>query len=426
MRTYINPSKQLWSEITQRPVFEQKDIEPIVGTVLQDVKHRGDVALIEYTAKFDGWEGKDFTVSEQEFIDSEAAVDSSLKEAIKTASENIAKFHNAQQEKFEPVETSSGVFCWRKSIAIERVGLYIPGGTAPLFSSVLMLAIPAKIAGCKEIVLCSPAPNGFIHPAVLYAARHAGVTKVYKLGGAQAIAAMAFGTDTVPSVYKIFGPGNQFVTKAKQMITQFGVAIDMPAGPSEVLIIADSTANPVYVAADMLSQAEHGNDSQAILLTNSHSMISAVKEEIDKQLLQLPRAEFCRKSLGNSKLVYFEDLSTCMDLSNYYAPEHLILATDTADELIDKVVNAGSVFIGHYSCESAGDYASGTNHTLPTNGYAQAYSGVSLDSFVKKVTFQKLTHEGLRRLGPVIMEMAKAEQLEAHSKAVELRLNNTN
>ncbi|MFN3916800.1 MAG: histidinol dehydrogenase [Flavobacteriales bacterium] len=426
MRTYINPSKKQWEEIAKRPVFEQKDIEPIVSAVLQDVKHRGDVALIEYTAKFDGWYGENFAVSEQELAQAEIDVNTSLKEAIKRASENITKFHNAQKEKIEAIETGPGVSCWRKSIAIERVGLYIPGGTAPLFSSVLMLAIPAKIAGCKEIVLCSPAPNGIIHPAVLYAAKHAGVTKVYKLGGSQAIAAMAFGTKTVPSVYKIFGPGNQFVTKAKQMVTQHGLAIDMPAGPSEVLIIADASANPVYVAADMLSQAEHGNDSQAVLLTNSHSIISAVKEELNKQLLQLPRAEFCRKSLENSKLVYFEGMTACMDFSNYYAPEHLILATDSADELVHQVVNAGSVFIGHYSCESAGDYASGTNHTLPTNGYAKAYSGVSLDSFVKKITFQKLTREGLCHLGPVIMEMAKAEQLEAHSKAVELRLNNTN
>jgi histidinol dehydrogenase len=422
MRTYINPSKQLWNEIAQRPVFEQKDIEPLVNTVLQDVKNRGDKALMEYTARFDGWDGVDFVVSEQEFETAEALVGKDLKDAMKLASENISKFHTSQKEQFEPIETTEGVSCWRKSVAIECVGLYVPGGTAPLFSTVLMLAIPAKIAGCKEIVLCSPAPGGNIHPAVLYAAKQAGVTKVYKLGGAQAIAAMAFGTESVPSVYKIFGPGNQFVTKAKQMVTQYGLAIDMPAGPSEVLIIADATANPAHVAADMLSQAEHGNDSQAVLLTNSHSMITAVKEELEQQLQHLPRAEFCRKSLENSKLVYFEDVSTCMSFSNYYAPEHLILAVDNADEIASQVINAGSVFIGYYSCESAGDYASGTNHTLPTNGYATAYSGVSLDSFLKKITFQKLTLSGLQKLGPTIMTMAKAEQLEAHSKAVELRL----
>lgn len=423
MRTYVNPPKDTWPEIVQRSQFDNSEIEPIVAEILSEVKSKGDAALRSYTQKFDKWDAQTLKAPEAVFDEAEKLLDKNLIEAIQLAAKNIEKFHRLQTEDFAKVETMPGVSCWRKSLPIEKVGLYVPGGTAPLFSSVLMLAIPARLAGCKEIVLCTPAPQGKIHPAMLYAAQLAGVTQVFKVGGAQAIAAMAFGTESIPAVYKIAGPGNQFVTKAKQMVTQSGVAIDMPAGPSEVLVIADDTARADFVAADMLSQAEHGNDSQAILITTSHRLVSEVKEALEKQLKELPRADFCRKSLENSKLVFVENLSRAMELSNFYAPEHLILAVDNPEDIANSVTNAGSVFLGHYSCESAGDYASGTNHTLPTNGYATAYSGVSLDSFIKKVTFQQLTVEGLKNLGPAIMCMAKAEELEAHSKAVEVRLN---
>ena len=351
-------------------------------------------------------------------------VSKELKLAIQSAKRNIEKFHINQKEETKVIQTSEGVKCWRKSVAIEKVGLYIPGGSAPLFSTILMLGIPALQAGCSEIVLCTP-PNrdGEINPAILYTAELVGVTKIIKVGGAQAIAAMAYGTKSVPQVYKIFGPGNQFVTKAKELIQQDGVAIDMPAGPSEVLVIADSTCEPEFVAADLLSQAEHGTDSQVILLSNDSKILDKTNEELSTQLNQLPRKEIALKALENSKTILCSSIEECVELSNYYAPEHLIIASKNADEYSDQVINAGSVFLGNYSCESAGDYASGTNHTLPTNGYARNYSGVSLDSFVRKITFQKLSKEGIKNIGPAIELMAEAEELFAHKNAVTLRLN---
>lgn len=424
MQTIRFPDRSEWAELVKRPVQAQAEIEQLVLPILEQVKSAGDDALRFYARKFDGVEIEALQVSEAELAEAADRISDELKTAIQTAKQNIEVFHRAQKQDPEVIETMPGVRCWRKPVGIEKVGLYIPGGTAPLFSTVLMLAIPAALAGCNEIVLCSPTgKDGRIHPATLYAAQLCGVTKLFKTGGAQAIAAMAYGTESVPQVYKIFGPGNQYVTMAKQLVNKEGIAIDMPAGPSEVLVIADAQANPAYVAADLLSQAEHGADSQVILLTDNEQILQAVAAEVQAQLQTLPRMDFAEKALQHSKLILMPALDDCMELSNRYAPEHLILQTENAEQLAEKVVNAGSVFIGPYACESAGDYASGTNHTLPTNGFATAYSGVSLDSFVKKITFQTITKAGLEKLGPVIEIMAEAEQLLAHKQAVSIRLN---
>jgi histidinol dehydrogenase len=417
------PKKEIWSDMLARPTFDTKFLERTVANILQDVKAHGDQALKHCARHFDKVDLDEFLVSEAEFAEAETRVSPELKEAISAAKANIEKFHQAQTEKPEIIETTTGVFCWRKSVAIEKVGLYIPAGTAPLFSTVLMLAVPAEFAGCREIILCSPPDsNGKINDATLYTARICGVTKVFKIGGAQAIGALAFGTETVPRVYKIFGPGNQFVTEAKQQITKFGVAIDMPAGPSEIAVLADETCVPAFVAADLLSQAEHGVDSQVLLITTSENVISKTLAEIEKQLADLPRKEIAAKALENSKAILVENLDTAVEITNEYAAEHLIIAAENSDEIAENIINAGSVFIGNYSCEAAGDYASGTNHTLPTNGYARSYSGVSLDSFVKKITFQKLTAEGIANLGATVELMAEAEHLQAHKNAVSIRL----
>ncbi len=423
MQKYINPSRESWTEILQRPMFNDASLESIVLPVLEKVKAEGDAALKEYTKQFDGVELDELKVSDAEFAEVDALVSDELKKAIETAQVNIEAFHLAQAEHPQKIETMPGVVCWRESRAIRKVGLYIPGGTAPLFSTILMLGIPAIIAGCEEIVFCTP-PNkeGKIHPAILYTAKAIGIENVYKVGGAQAVAAMTFGTESISKVYKIFGPGNQYVTAAKQLATKHGVAIDMPAGPSEVAVVADETANPAFVAADLLSQAEHGVDSQVILVSNSEEIVDAVHEEIEKQVAELPRAEFARQALENSKSIVVDTLDGVMEVINEYAPEHLILEVQNYQNLIAQVENAGSVFLGHYTPESAGDYASGTNHTLPTNGYATAYSGVSLDSFVKKVTFQEISKEGIKNLGNTVEVMAEAEELFAHKNAVTLRL----
>jgi histidinol dehydrogenase len=398
-----------------------------VQQILNAVKTDGDEAIKAYTSKFDSYTGESMLVAEQELLEAEQLLPDDLKKAIQTAKENIEKFHRAQKASSEIIETTPGVTCWQKSVAIEKVGLYIPGGSAPLFSTVLMLAIPAKIAGCSEVVLCTPpSADGTIHPAIRYAAAITGVSKVIKAGGIQAIAGMAYGTETIPKVSKIFGPGNQYVTAAKQLVNLGDVAIDMPAGPSEVLIMADETANITFVAADLLSQAEHGADSQVILLTTSQKLMEQVNEEIDNQLQQLPRKEIAIKALQNSKTILLNSIDEMLEMSNVYAPEHLIIMTSNAQEVAEKVINAGSVFIGGYTPESAGDYASGTNHTLPTNGYAKAYSGVNLDSFTRKITFQQISPEGLKTLGPVIETMAAAEMLDAHKNAVTIRLKTIN
>jgi histidinol dehydrogenase len=395
--------------------------------IIQEVQTNGDLALLNYAEKFDGFKPASIVVSEAEINESFKYISEELKQAIDIAYTNILTFHNAQKEIFAPIETMPGVRCWRKSIAIEKVGLYIPGGSAPLFSTILMLAVPAKIAGCKEIVLCTPSnKEGKIHPAILYTAHKVGITKIIKAGGAQAIAAMTFGTESVPKVYKIFGPGNQYVTTAKQLVTKFGVAIDMPAGPSEVAVVADQNSNATFIASDLLSQAEHGPDSQVLLVSTSESKIKEVQVELDLQLNQLNRKELASKALQNSKAIYLSNADEVMELINLYAPEHLILQVDNTEAYISKVVNAGSVFIGAYTPESAGDYASGTNHTLPTNGYATAYAGVSLDSFIRKVTFQEITPEGLKNIGPAIEQMAAAETLDAHKNAVSIRLKSLN
>ena len=418
-----NPKREDWEGLLKRPTMEVEAIEAIVKPVMEAVKARGDEALKEFTEKFDGVTIEELAVSGQEV---EAALDlvpEDLKAAIRTAKQNIEKFHAAQKGEVLKVETMPGVHCYRKSVAIEKVGLYIPGGTAPLFSTVLMLAVPAKIAGCKEIVLCTPPDkNGNINPAILFTAHLVGVTKIFKVGGAQAIAALTFGTSSIPKVNKIFGPGNQYVTAAKQLSTKYGLAIDMPAGPSEVAVYADETSVPAFVAADLLSQAEHGIDSQVVLVASSPDIVEKVKQEIDTQLSLLPRAEFASKALDNSVAIILKERFEAIDLLNEYGAEHLILCVDKPWEVADLIINAGSVFIGNYTPESAGDYASGTNHTLPTNGYAKMYSGVSLDSYVKKITYQEITEEGLRQLGPVVETMAGAEQLEAHKNAVTLRL----
>ncbi|MGJ8734600.1 MAG: histidinol dehydrogenase, partial [Cellulophaga sp.] len=417
------PPYENWKQFLKRPTQTVSDIEGTVVSVFNDVKQDGDIAIQKYTAKFVGVTLGSNVVSSEEIIEAEALVTKELKEAIQLAKSNIEAFHKAQKTSKVSIQTTNGVNCWQEKRPIQKVGLYIPGGTAPLFSTILMLATPANIAGCKEIVLCSP-PNkeGKINPAILYAANLCGVTKIYKVGGIQAIAAMTFGTETIPQVYKIFGPGNQFVTVAKQIATKYGVAIDMPAGPSELLVLADDTANAAFVASDLLSQAEHGTDSQVILVSTSKEMISAVEAEVEKQLSVLPRVEIATQAIANSKLIYIETIETAMQLINEYAPEHFIVCVENEDYVLSTTENAGSVFIGNYTPESAGDYASGTNHTLPTNGYAKQYSGVNLDSFTKSITFQKISREGIQGIGNAIELMAEAEGLQAHKNAVTLRL----
>ena len=417
------PNRSEWTSLLERPHRDASELRETVQTVLDQIRQYGDSAVKAFEEKFDKVRLDSLAVSEAEMAEAEGLVADDLKEALKLAHANIEKFHAAQKFEGEKVETAPGVVCWQKSVAIEKVGLYIPGGTAPLFSTVLMLATPAKIAGCKEIVLCTP-PNreGKVNPAILMAAKIAGVNRIFKAGGVQAIGAMAYGTESVPKVSKIFGPGNQFVMAAKQQVSLHEVAIDMPAGPSEVAVVADDTANPVFVAADLLSQAEHGVDSQVILITNSEALAERVNEEVDRQLALLPRKEIAEKSLEYSKLIIVKDMDEVLEMTNEYAPEHLILAIKDYTSFADRVVNAGSVFLGNYSCESAGDYASGTNHTLPTSGYAKAYSGVNLDSFCRKITFQELTVEGIRSIGPAVERMAAAEQLDAHKNAMTVRL----
>jgi len=423
MKRYNKPSKSTWETICKRPEINSADLSSIVNGILENVKINGDSAIRSYAEKFDGVSLKNLLTSEQEISMSKEQVSAELKNAIQLAKKNIECFHKGQKESINRIETSDGVECWRESRAIEKVGLYIPGGTAPLFSTVLMLGIPAKLAGCGEIVLCTPpAKDGSVNPVILYTADLIGINKIYKVGGAQAISAMAFGTESIPKVYKIFGPGNQYVTKAKELVQQTGTAIDMPAGPSEVLVIADATCKPSFVAADLLSQAEHGADSQVILLSPSDDVIDSVLNEIDSQINDLPRKEVAELALKQSRAVQCVSIEECLELSNYYAPEHLIIASEKAESILNQIQNAGSVFVGNYSCESAGDYASGTNHTLPTNGYARNYSGVSLDSFIRKITFQRLTEKGIQNIGPSIECMAEAEQLFAHKNAVSLRL----
>lgn len=417
------PSQEEWASIAKRPTMDVTSLFDTVRSVLDDVRNNGDDAVRRYEEKFDKVLLSELVVSESEKEEAYGLVDESLKNAICLAHKNIETFHASQRFTGRKIETTSGVTCWQKAVAIEKVGLYVPGGTAPLFSTVLMLAVPAKIAGCKEIVLCTPpGKDGKVNPAILYAAKVAGVSKVCKIGGIQAVAAMAYGTESVPKVYKIFGPGNQYVTAAKQLVSLKDVAIDMPAGPSEVAVIADASANPEFIAADFLSQAEHGKDSQAILVTVDEALIQPVCDAIKSQLSVLPRAEITAQALTNSRIILMKDKNEVMDFINYYAPEHLIIQTVDYAELAEKVENAGSVFMGPYTPESAGDYASGTNHTLPTNGYAHAYSGVNLDSFIKKITFQEITSEGISKLGPTIQIMAENEQLEAHRNAVTVRL----
>ena len=423
IQTVLYPGREDYAALLQRPHKDAADLGSIVAGVLHDVRREGDTAVLRYEEKFDKVCLASLAVSEEEVQEAEHLISDELKQSIRLAHANIHRFHQAQRMQPVSVETAQGVHCWQKSVAIERVGLYIPGGTAPLFSTVLMLATPAKIAGCADIVLCSPpSPQGKLHPAILYAARVAGVNRIYKCGGVQAIGAMAYGTETVPKVSKIFGPGNQFVTCAKQQVSMTDVAIDMPAGPSEVAIVADRTCHPRYVAADMLSQAEHGMDSQSILFTDSEQVAHDVLRELEVQLESLPRKEMAMASLRNSRIVVLRDMEEAFGICNEYAPEHLILAMDSALEWTDRVVNAGSVFLGHYSCESAGDYASGTNHTLPTSGYAKAYSGVNLDSFCRKITFQHLTPQGIQSIGRAVEVMAEAESLDAHRNAMTLRM----
>lgn len=418
-----NPDKSQWQEILKRPVMNTENLFDTVRSVIDRVKEEGDRAVLDYEEKFDKVVLASLAVSEEEQQEAENLVSEDLKAAIRLAKQNIETFHAAQRFEGKKVQTQPGVTCWQKAVAIEKVGLYIPGGTAPLFSTVLMLAVPARIAGCKEIVLCTPpGRDGKVHPAVLFAAKVAGVNRIFKAGGIQAIAAMAYGTESVPKVYKIFGPGNQYVTAAKQLVSLRDVAIDMPAGPSEVEVLADEIANPIFVAADLLSQAEHGVDSQAILITTSVELQQAVKVEVERQLALLPRKEIAEKSLANSKLIVVDSMTEAIELTNAYAPEHLIIETEDYLSVAERIVNAGSVFLGSLTPESAGDYASGTNHTLPTNGYAKAYSGVSLDSFIRKITFQEIKPEGLNIIGPAIELMAANEQLDAHKNAVSVRL----
>ncbi|REE81961.1 histidinol dehydrogenase [Lutibacter oceani] len=424
MKTSINPPKNEWLELLQRPTLTIESIEETVTAIFDDVKRNGNDGIKRYTSIFDGVELDDFFVSEEEIIEAEKLISNELKEAIAVAKRNVENFHAAQKTTKVSIETSEGVECWQEKRPIQKVGLYIPGGTAPLFSSVLMLAIPAKIAGCKEIVLSTP-PNkkGKINPAIIYAAQQCGVTKIVKAGGIQAIAGLTFGTETIPQVYKIFGPGNQYVTVAKQLATKFGVAIDMPAGPSELLVVADASANASFVASDLLSQAEHGTDSQVILVSTSKEKLQEVENEIYIQIEGLSRKNIAKKAIDNSKLIFVETKEIALELINEYGPEHFIVCTNNNDFYVSGIENAGSVFIGNYTPESAGDYASGTNHTLPTNGYTKAYSGVNLDSFLKAISFQKISEKGIQNIGKSIEVLAAAEGLDAHKKAVTLRLN---
>ncbi|MCW1734159.1 histidinol dehydrogenase [Anaerorudis cellulosivorans] len=423
MKIISNPPLRRWERLAQRPALRQEKLMRTVEKIFSEIRKRGDKAVLKYSTKFDYPSQTAFPIEKETVEKASEALSERLKQAIELAKHNIEIFHLSQREEIRKVETTQGVVCWRESRPIERVGIYIPGGSAPLFSTVLMLAIPAKIAGCSEIILCTP-PNiyGEIHPAILYTANLVGVNRIFAVGGIQAIGAMTFGTESIPKVDKIFGPGNQYVMAAKKIATLYGTAIDMPAGPSEVLVVADETCNPSFVASDLLSQAEHGPDSQVILLSNNKKVVKDIDAKLNEQLLALPRKEIAEEALKNSRAIVFDSLEECMYFSNLYAPEHLILAVENPHLLARKVVNAGSVFLGNYSCESAGDYASGTNHTLPTSGYAKAYSGVSLDSFIKKITFQQLSEEGLLQIGPAIEVMAETEQLYAHKNAVTLRL----
>ncbi|NMC37058.1 MAG: histidinol dehydrogenase [Bacteroidales bacterium] len=424
MRTVVNPSTDTWNDLCKRPVKNQSELGDQIREILMRVRKDGDKALVQYSRQFDRAETDDLKITDDEISDSEKLIPDELKKAIAIAGSNIEKFHRSQLTVEKPVEIMNGVKCWRKSIPIERAGLYIPGGTAPLFSTVLMLAIPARIAGCRETILCTPPDSrGRVNPLILYSAGVSGVTSVFRVGGAQAIAAMAYGTETIPKTDKIFGPGNQYVTKAKEMVQLDGIPIDMPAGPSEVLIIADATAEPSFVASDLIAQAEHGTDSQVVLVSTSTRLIPEVRDEIGRQLIQLPRRAIAEKALENSILIFFDTLDKCIAFSNIYAPEHLIITVSDPASATEHIRNAGSVFLGKYSCESAGDYASGTNHTLPTNGFAKSYSGVSTESFMKRITFQEVTGEGIKTLGPVIEKMAEAEMLEGHKNAVTIRLN---
>jgi histidinol dehydrogenase len=423
VKTLNNPAERKWPQLAERSAIKQARLMELVDKVFYDIRKKGDKAVLKYARQFDRFSADDFTVDHETIEAASQQVSERLKQAIALAKSNIEKFHFSQKEEIVKVETSPGVVCWREARPIEKVGIYVPGGTAPLFSTVLMLAIPAKIAGCKEIVLCSPpGKEGAIHPAILYAANLAGVTRIFAVGGIQAIGAMSFGTKSVPKVEKIFGPGNQYVMTAKHAAQYYGTAIDMPAGPSELLVVADETCRPSFVAADLLSQAEHGPDSEVILLSDNKKVVKEINKELDIQLANLPRKEMAEKALKNSRAILFKDVETCIRFSNVYAPEHLILAVENPVLRSREVTNAGSVFLGNYSCESAGDYASGTNHTLPTSGYAKAYSGVSLDSFIKKITFQQLSEEGIVGIGVAVETMAEAEELFAHKNAMTLRL----
>ncbi len=423
MKIYNNPDRKDWAKILARPNFESVSLAEKVGGILKDIQTFGDIAIKRFTKQFDKVVLENPKVEQAEIAAAIASVPAELKSAIQQAKSNIEAFHIAQKEPVQEIETMPGVKCWRKSIGIDKVGLYIPGGTAPLFSTILMLGIPAKIAGCKEIILCTPpSKKGTVNPAILYTAHLVGVTKIFKIGGVQAIGAMAYGTETVPKVYKIFGPGNQYVTAAKQVVQRDGLAIDMPAGPSEVMVVADGSANPAFVAADLLSQAEHGVDSQVVLVATNEKVVEGIQTELSKQLAALPRRTFAAKALENSCTIINDNVFNVVDIINEYAPEHLILSIEAAEGVANNITNAGSVFIGHYSPESVGDYASGTNHTLPTNGFAKAYSGVSLDSFCKKITFQQLSKQGLKNIGKTVELMANAEELVAHARAVSIRL----
>lgn len=425
MKQYINPSRTKWAELCQRPALELEFLEGRVKNILNRVKVSGDEALKELTLQIDNVSLDSLLVSKEEIEIAENQVPEDLKQAIRIAASNISKFHSAQQNQVAPIETMPGVTCWRKATPIEKIGIYVPGGTAPLFSTLLMLAVPAKIAGCQDIILCTPPKSdGSVDPTILFAAKEVGLTQVFKVGGAQAIAAMAYGTATIPPVYKIFGPGNQYVTKAKQLVSMEGLAIDMPAGPSEVLVVADEAADPAFVAADLLSQAEHGSDSQVVLVSTTARLIESVEKELALQLETLPRKDIAALALQNSLIIEMNKEADIIDFVNTYAPEHLILNTENCDIMAEKITNSGSVFLGQFTPESVGDYASGTNHTLPTNGFAKSYSGVSLSSFQKFITFQKLTKDGIVTLGPVVERMAEAEQLMAHKRAVSIRLEN--
>jgi len=425
MKIFNNPSTETWNELCQRPQLELEFLDSSVRNVLNRVKKSGDDALRELTLQYDKVSVQELKISTEELMEAEQTLTDELKNAIRTAAANIEKFHAVQKRDVIKVETMPGVTCWRKGVAIDKVGIYIPGGSAPLFSTVLMLGIPAKLAGCKEVILCSPPDkSGKINAAILFAAQLVGATKIFKAGGSQAIAAMAYGTQSIPKVYKIFGPGNQYVTKAKQLVMEDGLAIDMPAGPSEVLVMADETANASFVAADLLSQAEHGEDSQVILVLSNEALVAPIQKEIEKQLVALPRKTIAEKSLAHSRVIVMNDQQQAIDFVNVYAPEHLIINTKNAEELAAVISNAGSIFLGNYSPEAIGDYASGTNHTLPTNGFARAFAGVSLESFMKYITYQQVSEEGIRHLGPVVERMAEAEELMGHKMAVTIRLKN--